>query len=115
LLDWGVRVYPALGDAETTMVSKRLIALLKLFAPSIIVIKKERWDKAATNTNMGVVVDIVKQEAFSHAIPILSVTDDNVRRTFLNFRCDTRDEIAAALARIFPVQAAAQIRGGPSE
>ena len=29
LLDWGIRVYPAVGEIEAAMASKRLIALFK--------------------------------------------------------------------------------------
>jgi len=102
LLDWGVRVYPAVGELEAAMVSKRLISLLRLFAPNVIVVKRERWDKAEVNVHMRGVVDAVKQEAFAHAVPILAITEENVRRSFLNFACKTRDEIAAVLARMFP-------------
>jgi hypothetical protein len=102
LLDWGVRVYPAVGEAEAAMASKRLIGLLRMFVPERIVIKTERWNKAETNAHMRSLVEAVRHEAFAHAIPIFAVTEKDVRQTFLNFGCETRDEIAAALARIFP-------------
>jgi hypothetical protein len=40
--------------------------------------------------------------ASAHSISIFLIKDDDVRQTFRNMGCETRDEIAVALARIFP-------------
>ena len=102
LLDWGVRVYPAVGDAEAEMARKRLAALLILFSPSAIVITKERLDKTHINAHMRFLVEAVRREASAHAIPIYLLEQSQVKQTFLNLDCNTKDEIASALARIFP-------------
>jgi hypothetical protein len=102
LLDSGLRVYRAVGEEEAVMASKRLAVLLHLFAPSAIVIKRERWDRAQTSPHIKSLVEVVTRVAATHSVSIHLIGDDNVRQTFRNMGCETRDEIAAALARIFP-------------
>jgi hypothetical protein len=84
------------------MVSKRLAELVRLFSPSEIVVKKERFDREETSTHMRVLVEAVTREASVHAIPICLIEQSQVKEAFHNLSCETRDEIAAALSRIFP-------------
>src|SRR5580693_9338833 len=70
LLDWGVRVYPTLGELEAAMAGKRLGALSGLFSPSVIVVKKERWESAQTSSHMRNLVEAFTREAFAHSIQI---------------------------------------------
>jgi hypothetical protein len=84
------------------MASKRLAVLLESFAPSAIVIKRERWDRAQTSPHIRSLVEVVTRVASAHSVSICLIRDDDVRQTFRNMGCETRDEIAAGLARIFP-------------
>ena len=102
LLDSGLRFYRAVGEAEAAMANKRLKALLKSFSPSAIVIKRERWDRAQTSLHIRSLIEVMSQVASEHSIPICLIAHDDVRKTFRNLGCETRDETAAALARIFP-------------
>jgi hypothetical protein len=102
LLDSGVRVYPVAGDAKAEMARKRLAALFKMFSPSLIVLSRERLDRARIRGQMEVLVNAVRREAAAHAIPIYVLERDQVRQTFFNLGCSSKDEIASALARIFP-------------
>ncbi len=102
LLDSGLRVYRAIGEVEAAMASKRLAVLLKSFSPLAIVIKRERWARAQTSTHIKGLVEALSQVASEHSTSIFLIEDDDVRKTFRNMGCETRDEIAAALARIFP-------------
>jgi hypothetical protein len=102
LRDSGLRVYRAVGEAEAAMASKRLAVLLKSFAPTAIIVKRERWERANTSIHIKSLVDVMTRVASAHSISIFLVRDDDVRQTFSNMGCETRDEIAAALARIFP-------------
>ena len=102
LLDSGLRVYRAVGEAEAAMASKRLAALLKAFSPSAIVVKRERWDRAQTNSHIRSLVEVMIRVTSAHSIPIYLIRHEELRTTFRNMDCETRDEIAAALARIFP-------------
>lgn len=105
LLDWGVRVYPAIGEEEALMASKRISLLIRLYSPSVLVLKRERWELARTNTNMRNLVVVTRREAMAHGVQIRLVGDADVKTSFQNMGCETRDDIAAALARIFPVLA----------
>lgn len=102
LLDSGLRFYRAVGEAEAAMANKRLVALLKSFSPSAIVIKRERWDRAQTSSHIRTLVEVVLEISSAHSIPIHLIQHDDVRRTFRNMGCETRDEIATTLAHIFP-------------
>ncbi len=102
LLGWGLRVYPAIGEAEAEIVTKRLTALLKLFSPSAIVVTQERWDKAQTSSHMLILEEAIIRVAVAHAIEIHSIGQDDVKASFRNLHCDTKYEIASALSRIFP-------------
>jgi len=102
LLDWGTRVYPAVGEAEAGMARKRLATLLRLFSPSAIVLTKERVDRAQISSHIRVLVNVIRREASSQSIPIFLLEESQVRETFHNLGCETKDEIAAVLSRIFP-------------
>jgi hypothetical protein len=102
LLDSGLRVYRAVGEVEVEMASKRLAVLLKTFAPSAIVIKRERWDMAQKSPHIRNLVEVVQKITSAHSIPIFLIQHEEVRTTFRNLGCETRDEIAYVLARIFP-------------
>lgn len=102
LLDWGVRVYPAVGEEEVSMACKRLSSLLKLHSPSVMVLNQERWDLGQTNQHMRALVEMTKSEAIVHSVQIRLLRDAKVRESFRHMDCETRSEIAEALARIFP-------------
>jgi hypothetical protein len=102
LLDAGLRVYRAVGEVEAAMASKRVAALLESFSPSAIVIKRERWDRAESSSHMRSLVAVMVDVSAAHSVPICLVEDNNVRKTFRNLGCETRDDIAAVLSRIFP-------------
>jgi len=102
LLDWGVRVYPAIGEEEVSMASKRLSSLLTLHSPSVMILNQERWDLAQTNQHMRALVEMTKCEAIAHSVQIRLLGDSKVRESFRHMDCETRSEIAGALGRIFP-------------
>jgi len=102
LVDAGLRVYRAVGEVEAAMASKRIVALLASFSPSAIVIKKERWNRADISSHIRSLVSVMVDVAAAHSIPICLVADNEVRNTFSNLGCETRDDIAAVLSRIFP-------------
>jgi len=102
LLEHGVRVYGGAGDAEAKMARKRLTATLKLYSPSIIVISKERVDRAQIHSRTRGLLDAVRHEAAANSIPIYVLEQNQVKQTFFNLGCNNKDEIASALVRIFP-------------
>lgn len=102
LRDSGLRIYRAVGEEEVAMASKRLAVLSKSFSPSAIVVKRERWDRSQTNSHIKSLAEVMIRVASAHSVPIFLLEQDDVRKTVNNMGCETRDEIAAALARIFP-------------
>jgi hypothetical protein len=47
-------------------------------------------------------VEAFEYEAFAHSVPIRLLEHAAVTSTFLNMGCETREQIAGALCRIFP-------------
>lgn len=102
LLDWGVRVYPAVGDVEAAMMRQRLDGLIKLFSPSAIVVTQERWDRGQTSPHIRALDQAMLRAAAQHSIQIRAINQAEVKRTFQNLGCETKYEIATSLSRIFP-------------
>lgn len=84
------------------MMGSRLTALLKLYSPSVIVITKERWDQSTTSSPIRSLTEEVTRLADLNDIPIRVLRQTEVRQLFLGMQSETRHEIAASLARIFP-------------
>jgi hypothetical protein len=102
LLDWGLRFYPAIGEAEAALLSKRLAELLKMFSPEAIVVTRERWDRAETNSHMRILREAILSTSAAHSVAVRALEQNQVRQSFQPMGCETRYEIAAALTRIFP-------------
>jgi len=102
LLGWGARLYPATGEAEVAMMSKRLISLLQLFSPSVIVITQERWDRASISPYLRSLEEEILRIAATHSIAIDTISQNQIRQSFLNLGCETRYKMATSLSRIFP-------------
>lgn len=102
LLDWGVRVYPAIGEEETALAMKRLDALVELFAPSAIVVKKERWQHPDLKSGMQSVVKAVSILASARSIPVHLVPHSDLLAAFSPLGGRTREEMAEVLTRIYP-------------
>jgi len=102
LLGWGARIYPATGEAEVAMMSKRLIALLQLFTPSAIVTVQERWDRASISPHVRSLEEEIMRIAATHSIAIHAISQNQVRQSFLKLGCETRYQVATSLSRIFP-------------
>jgi hypothetical protein len=102
LLDWGVRVYPAVGEEETVLAVKRLDGLVGLFAPSTIVVKKERWEQLGAESGMHSVVKAVSILASSRSIPVQLVPHSDLLAAFAPLGGRTREEMAEVLTRIYP-------------
>ena len=94
------------------MAKKRLVALFKLFSPSAIVLSRERLDRALIRSQMRVLIEAVRREAAANAIPIYVLEQSQVRETFFNLGCNSKDEIASALAP--PFSSSVRLGGHPT-
>jgi hypothetical protein len=102
LLDWGANSYPSSGDPEGTVAAKRLAALLRFSTPSAVVVKKERWESAETDSVVRPVVEATTRETSARSIPIYLIGQNELASTFRSLECETKYEIASVLTRFFP-------------
>jgi len=102
LLEWGQRVYPAVGDTERELAQRRIAKLLDGFVPDLILLKQERWDRGHRNAHLIQPLTALQDEAQRHRIPIRLIHGSTVRSAFSVFGCDTKSDIAATLASFYP-------------
>jgi hypothetical protein len=102
LLDWGANAYPSSGDPEGTVAARRIAALLQFSTPSAVVVKKERWESAETDSVVRSMVETIIRETSARLIPICLIDQNEFSSTFRNLECGTKYEIASVLTRIFP-------------
>jgi hypothetical protein len=102
LLEWGQRVYPAVGDTERELAQRRIAKLLDGFAPDLILLKQEHWERGHSDMHLIHPLAALQAEAQRYAIPIRLIEEKTVRTAFAIFGCSTKAEIAATLASLFP-------------
>lgn len=102
LLEWGQRVYPAVGDAERELAQRRIAKLLDGFGPDLILLTQERWERGHTDTHLVHALSALQAEAQRHEVPIRLVQEKSIRMAFTVFGCNTKAEIAATVAAIYP-------------
>ena len=102
LLEWGQRVYPAVGEAERDLAQRRIAKLLDGFTPDLILLKQERWDRGHADQHLSFPLTALQTEAQRYRIPIRLIPESSVRSAFAVFGCRTKPDIAATLASLFP-------------
>jgi hypothetical protein len=70
--------------------------------PSIIVVRKERWDNMRFDPNSKQSIDGLIHESEARGIQIRMLELSAVNMAFRNLGCETKAEVSAVLARIFP-------------
>ena len=102
LLDYGVSAYPVGGNEEPAIIGRPLAEVFRIFPPSAIVVKKERWDALDVTPAARSFMNRMISEAKFRSIPICLINHDDVRNIFHVLGCETKYEIAAVLTRFFP-------------
>lgn len=102
LLEWGQRVYPAVGDAERELAQRRIAKLLDGFRPNLILLTQERWERGHSDAHLVHPLNALAAEARRHVIPIRLVHEKSIKNAFGIFGCSTKGEIAATIASIYP-------------
>lgn len=102
LLEWGQRVYPAVGDAEREMAQRRIAKLLDGFRPNLILLTQERWERGHSDAHLVNPLAALQMEAQRHVIPIRLIQERVIRTAFAVFGCSTKADIAATVAAIYP-------------
>jgi hypothetical protein len=99
LLDFGTTVLPSV-PAEFAV--NRFSDLLRISLPSIIVVRKDRWENISSDSNTRHSIEILTRESKTRGIQIQMLEQSAMNITFRNLGCETKAEISTALARIFP-------------
>jgi hypothetical protein len=102
LLEWGQRVYPAVGDKERELAQRRITKLLDGFEPDLILLKQERWERGHSDPHLIHPLTALQTEAQRRAIPIRLIQGESIKTAFSIFGCSTKAEIAATIASIYP-------------
>jgi hypothetical protein len=99
LLDFGTTVLPSV-PAESVM--NRFSDLLRMSLPSIIVVRKDRWQNISSDSSIKHSIEMLTRESETREIQIRMLEQNAVSAIFRNLGCGTKAEISIALARIFP-------------
>jgi len=102
LLEWGQRVYPAVGEKERDLAQRRIGKLLDGFSPDLILLKQERWERGHKDIHLSHPLTALQNEAQRVSVPIRLIPESSIRHVFANFGCSRKSEIAATLASLFP-------------
>lgn len=100
LLDWGGSTHYA-RDGSAEIIRKRIVPLLRIYAPSALVVRKMR-NKEAEQNSLRAVISAVKEQAERHSIELVFVGRKQVRHTFRRFGDATKYDIAAHVTTLFP-------------
>lgn len=98
LLDCGARRWNATNmNDSAVLVRRRILRLLRLFAPSVMVVKK-----ASRQAERECLVNAVQDEALQRSVEWVLVTRKEIRRAFAPCGAGTKREIATRIALLFP-------------
>jgi hypothetical protein len=101
LLDWGVRSCVDGGKRVEAAVVKGIDPLLKLYAPSAIVMRNRRNLTQNTKVTLRKIVKVVRGEARIRSVDLYLLTDVEVQRFFAEQHSKTKHQIASTLAGWF--------------
>jgi hypothetical protein len=99
LLDFGT-IDLRLKESENG--GSRFSDLIKLAAPKVVLVKRERWENLADRSEAKPLIDALTNQAAAHLIEIRFLEQSALNSTFQNFGCKTKADISTSLARIFP-------------
>ena len=100
LLDWGGRACPPSKGAD--LAAQRIVELIKLFHPAAIAMKKDRRGGVRNAPVLRRVANQIRHEATVRSVPVFLFRPEEVKEAFRIFRVRTKDDVAAAVAGIFP-------------
>ncbi len=99
LLDYGTTAVPFERAENST---SRFADLLKISLPSVIVVRKDRWEGMVAHPQAKLLIEMLASEADARGIEIRLLDQDAIKSTFRNLNCETKAEISSALSRFFP-------------
>ena len=102
LLDYGGGQLRPGGKPGSVIAAKRMRQLIKLFTPSVIVVKRPDRRVTARRPGIRLIANAIRREASRHLIPCRLIARNEIRNVFNPLGAGSKYEIAAVLVRIFP-------------
>lgn len=102
LLDWGVAYYRPGGKEGAVVAGRRVAEMVRMFLPSVIVVKKVRQKIARDSYGAQPILRVIRRKAAADSISLRLISRRDVREAFGIFRGNTKYEIACNLTVIFP-------------
>lgn len=88
-----------LGESDDT---SRLSNLMKLATPNVVLVKKERWNNLRARSDAKPLIDALTKQVMAHSIQLRLLEQSALNLTFRSLGCETKADISAFLAQIFP-------------
>jgi hypothetical protein len=101
LLDWGAAYYRPGGSAGAVIAGRRVAELLRVFAPTEIVVRQVRRDVTRNSFGVRPILKVIRRNASAASIPVSLIGRNEVREAFRIFRAKNKYEIACRLAAIY--------------
>jgi Holliday junction resolvasome RuvABC endonuclease subunit len=102
LLDWGMVFYRRNGGKQVATTAKRISSLLELYAPSMIVVEQSELRQVRNVGGLRLLSKLLRREAARQSVKFHATKQLDVRKAFRSFDAKSKDDVAAALARMFP-------------
>jgi hypothetical protein len=104
LLDWGASVLPTqlLDHDMLTSAHWRVLAVFQRCTPTVVVVDRPRRMRTNLEETGGPVFKSVLHEAERLRVPVHVLNREEIRAAFSIFRARSKEQIALALAGIFP-------------
>lgn len=99
LLDYGTTVVFSETAIDHT---KAFLELLKVSLPSVVVLRRERWENTIARPETRQLARVLIKECTARQIEIRLLEHKAIRSTFRALDCETKREISSALSRFFP-------------
>ena len=97
LLDYGATQFDSPGAAKA-----RVSFLLRIFHPSVAVLRQVRLRSTRKNTRWTCGLRIIRAELRKFSMPVKSVTERSLKQFFRDVGCRNKFEVAALLAQRYP-------------
>jgi hypothetical protein len=102
LLDWGVASYRPGGEEGATVARRRVANLVRLFLPSVIVVRKVQRNPARNSPGVQPILKAIRRDALARFIPICLIARPEVRKAFRGCPAKSKYEIACSIVQMFP-------------
>lgn len=101
LIHWGIIYYEKNETIHVVAATKRVAVLIERFTPSVFTFERSKAAKALNPENLELLYRNVRRVAPHPSVRSL-FTRAEVRQSYRDFGVQSKDDIAALLARMFP-------------